>query len=196
MCSSDLDTAVGGEEFLELDNAPVVFGSDVLTSSVRGALVRGQEYRINPANGRLKFVPALVSAEEITADYSHYTGLIAEVQAVIDGLLNDRINFPGFRAAGALCQVRAPTIIVQPWDVTITTLPGYDRAVVRALVRVVLASYVQGLSIGDDIIVSEGVERAMSVPGMYDIRVDVPTRNVPMLDNQRGSSPDAQITVR
>jgi uncharacterized phage protein gp47/JayE len=48
----------------------------------------------------------------------------------------------------------------------------------------VLADYVNARSIGEDVIHAELVQRAMDVPGMYDVLFDLPSENVPVADDE------------
>ena len=198
------DSAVGGEEFLSLDFKPVdpLDAGQVLTlsSSVRGALTQGissgGEYDFNPANSLIKFDPALVTAEVITASYTNLTLLLALVQRVVDGDPADRENFPGFRAAGTLGQVLSPVIIVQNVTVQLVLAEGVELADVLALVQTAILDYLNTLGISGDVIRNELIERIMAVDGVTDIVLTNPAANVAVLDNEliRSSVADLNIT--
>lgn len=179
------DTAVGGEEFLSLDNKPVKLGTPfTLTSSVRGALVDGTDYVLNDADARIYFTPALTAGEGITGGYTHYTGLIAEVQKVIDGDPNDRLNYPGWRAAGVRVRVRTPQILQQVVQASIVVRDGYTQAEVFAEITAAVSAYINGLGISGDVLRNEVIERIMAVPGCYNCTLLSPASDVIMLDDQ------------
>ena len=50
--------------------------------------------------------PGLRAGATVRATYAHYTGLIAEVQRVVSGDPDERLRYPGWKAAGT--RVRVP----------------------------------------------------------------------------------------
>jgi uncharacterized phage protein gp47/JayE len=196
------DSAVGGEEFLYLDNSPIRTESGLtLTSSTRGVLINladdpiNGEFALRPGNGLLFFDPSLTAAETIDADYTHFTGLIAEVQRVIDGDPADRDNYPGYRAAGSSMRVLAPVVIVPTVDVTLVLLDGFVRDDVEANVESAIIDYVNTLGISGDVIRNELIERIMEVAGVYDLVLNLPMTNTTTLDNQIPRITSANITI-
>lgn len=190
------DSAVGGETRLNLDNWPVKTTVPVtLTSSIRGALTEGVHYTLNPASGLLVFSPALVATEVITADYTHYTGLIQFAQKVVDGDPGDRLTYPGLRAAGILARVLTPQILVQDALLTVTVEDGYDQAAVRATVKEAVKSYINGLGISGDVVRNEIIRKVMEVDGVYNLDLTTPAGDIILLDDQLARTTDANITV-
>lgn len=182
------DSAVGGEEFLDLDNKPVkTLAAFVLTSSGgpgRGLLVSGTDYVLNDATGQIYFTPPLLAGEIITADYTAFTGLIAAVQKVIDGDPLDRINFPGWRAAGVRVRVQTPTILQQVVAAVLVIKDGFTDADVPTAVKDAVASYINGLGISGDVL-HEGVAHAiMGVPGVYNVTLVQPAADVIINDDE------------
>lgn len=176
-------SAIGGEEFLSLDHFPVKVESLVtITSDIRGVLTEDVDYILNPPDGQLFFSPPLAATEEITADYTYFTGLIAAVQKVIDG--DGTIDFPGYRAAGTQVRVLTPEVIEITVEAVLVLADGADREDVEADVRNAIATYINTLGISGDVIVSEIVCAAMDVDGVMDISVSVPSANVTILDDQ------------
>lgn len=194
------DSAVGGEEFLDLDFKPVFEGTaPVLSSSIRGALTAGTstggEYDLNPASGRVFFDPPLVATEVITAGYTYYDGLIAAVQRVVDGDVNDRVNYPGYRAAGVLVRVQAPTVINQNLTAQLVILEGFDEPTVIANAEAAVSTYINNLGISGDVIRNELIEQLMGVPGVFDLTLTVPSTNQPILDNEIARILDVDINI-
>lgn len=179
------DSAVGGEEFLSLDNKPVKTASPfTLTSSVRGALVSGTDYLLDDASGQLYFTPALVTGEVITASYTAFTGLIEEVQKVVDGDPNDRANYPGWRAAGVRVRVATPQILQQVVEASVVVKDGYSQSAVFDEIEAALSAYINGLGISGDVVRNEVIATIMSVAGVYNCSVIQPASDVIMLDDQ------------
>lgn len=183
------NTAVGGEEFLSLDRKPIKLEAGlILTSSTRGQLTRGTasggQYDVNPASSLLFFQPPLSPGEQIKADYFRFTGLIEQVQKVIDGDPADRLNFPGYRAAGVLVRVLAPTVVVITVEATLILNEGADTATVRANVETAIQDYINNLGISGDVVRNELIERMMGVEGIQDLTLFAPASNITVLDDE------------
>lgn len=190
------NSAVGGEEFLSLDHFAIKDEVGLtFTSSTRGALSVGSEVQLDPSTGKLKFSPALVNGEQITADYTRFTGLVREAQRIITGDPSDQVNYPGFRAFSLRVPVRTPTIVVPSVDVTLV-VSGRDRATVDADVRAAIRRYINGLGISGDIVWTELVKRIKAISGVADLILTQPSANQAALDNEMFRITDAQITVR
>ncbi len=194
------NTAVGGEEFLNLDNAPIDPDQPItVTRTPSGSpavtLVQNTDYFLNPANGQIFFTSALSAADVITASYTYYTGLIAEVQKVVDGDPNDRADFPGFRAAGVRVLVREPTVVNITVEATITLLEGFDFALTSTAVESAITDYINQLGISADVIRNEIIERIMGVDGVLDVGLVTPAENVVVLDNEIPRTSTASITI-
>lgn len=181
-----LDSAVGGEEFLSLDEKPVDQSQPfTLTSDSRGVLTLGVDYFLNPASGLIFFVPALIPTEVITATtYDTFTGLIQEAQKVVDGDKADRQNYPGWRAGGTIVRVLPPVVVQATTTAVLSVQEGFDRAAVVVEAKAAVSAYINGLGISGDIIRNELIEQIMSVPGVVDLSLTVPSANIPVLDNE------------
>jgi hypothetical protein len=198
------DTATGGEEFLYLQNKPVVGTALALTQVTSGgaatALVRGVppvgQYSVRESNGLIKFDPALAIGDTVFADYEYYTGLISAAQKVVDGDPNDRLNYPGYRAAGIDVQVKAPTQRVIAVTGVLTITRGFERTVVRAAAEANVVTYVNGLGISGDVIRSEIIEQIMATPGVYNVTLSAPTRGVTVInDDQVARTDTTQVAL-
>jgi len=191
-------SALGGEEFLYLDETPVAFdlSPTTITSSVRGVLTLSTDFFINPANGQLYFTPALVPGEQITATYTPYVNLIPLVQKVVDGDPSDRTNFPGYIAAGIRAIVKAPVVTNPSVEATLTLEPGVNRSSAIAAAVLAVQNYINTRGISGDIIRNELVERIMGVSGVVDVNLVLPSSNINVLDNEiaRVSTGNINIT--
>ena len=188
--------AVGGEEFLTLDNKPVKRAAGfTITSSTRGVLVEGTDYTLDEASAQLYFDPALTAGEDIEADYTAFTGLIAEVQKVIDGDPADRGNYPGWRAAGVRVRVLTPQILQQVVEAGITFEEGYATQDVLDEVEAAISDYINNLGISGDVIRHELIRVIMSVAGVYNCSLTSPASDVILLDDQLPRITAGNITL-
>lgn len=179
------DTAIGGEERLYLNNVPVKDTQPfILVSTDRGTLTDGVEYTYDPTSGLIVFNPALVADEGISVSYTHYTGLIQEVQKVIDGDENDRENYPGWRAAGVRVWVLTPAVLVQSVDANLTISEGFATSEVINDVEDAILDYINNLGISGDVVRARIIEIIMSVSGVYNVNLVAPAADVIILDDQ------------
>lgn len=191
-------TAVGGEEFLFLDNKPIRPEGPTplkLTSSTRGVLVENTDYLVNTATAQIKFTPALVAAEQIDAEYTYFTGLIQEVQKVIDGDVNDRENYPGHRAAGVRVVVDTPVVVIQQVEASLRLEDGFTLTSIEAAIQTAVAEYINTLGISGDVIRNRVIEVIMSVDGVRDVTLATPSANIIVLDNELPRTSAANIVL-
>jgi uncharacterized phage protein gp47/JayE len=116
-------------------------------------------------------------------EYTRRTSLIAEAQRLIEGDSTDP-DAPTYRAAGVVIEVvpAEKRLISVSGNITVST--GYNRDTVLAEVRSSLSNYINTLPIGGDVIVSELIEQAMSIRGMYDFTLNTPQSNIAIAFNQ------------
>ena len=189
-------SAVGGETRLYLDYPAVKdSGAFTLESSDRGMLDRGVDFWLNPASGQIVFAPALVAGEILTADYTRYTGLIALAQKIVDGDVNDRAHYPGYRAAGVLVIVDTPQVLIQSINASITVLEGYNHDEVRASIKTSIRDYVNTLGISGDMLRAQLIQRIMNTAGVYNVNLVAPAADVILLDDQIARTTDENIVI-
>ncbi len=193
------DVAQGGEEFLYTDNFPVDDLGAITMLRDATPLIRDDAgvngYTLNVAAGQIFLRTALTAGQAVTMEYTWFTGLVAEVQKVIDGDTSDKVNYPGWRAGGVRVIVLTPSVVTQAIDLVITADTGYTKASLVQSVKDVIVDYVNSLNIGQDMILSEVVERVMGIPGMFDVSIVSPLANVPVLDDEIVRTADASVTV-
>ena len=191
------DTAVGGEERLYFNNVPLKYlpTAPVLFSGQRGALTEGVDYTYNPADGLIVFSPPLSVDEGIKATYDYYTGLIAEVQKVIDGDINDRVNYPGVRAGGVRVIVTVPTILIQTIEASLTVSEGFTESEVFQNVTNAILDYVNNLGISGDVLRARLTEVIMGVPGVFNMDLVAPASDVIMLDDELPRTSTGNVTL-
>lgn len=188
------DAAVGGEEFLPTTYAAIVAGSEDLylvrggvVSAMTPDTVAGGDYDLRASTGLYFFAGTLgplQTGDVLITTYRRFIGVIAEAQKVINGDRNDRLNYPGWRAAGVDVRVLPPFTRPQQVTVRLSVLAGYTRTSVIAAVRTAISQYINNLGISGDVVRHELVERIMGVPGVYDSTVSVPTTNIRVDDDE------------
>lgn len=188
--------AIGGETRLYLDNKPVyITPACVLTSSTRGVLVEGTDYTLNVATGLVVFSPALTAGETVLAAYTYATGLVALAQKIIDGDPADRLNYPGYRAAGIVVRCQVPQVLLQNVQVTLIITEGYDGDSVRSQAAEAIKTYINSLPISGDVIFYQLVEQVMAVAGVVNASFAAPTGDVTILDDQLARTTSANVQV-
>lgn len=200
-----LPVAVGGEVRLFTTDKPIRDDGSFVFRINGVDQVRNIEYTLNPASGQITLDPGvypagLTGGDVAEAEYRYYTGLIAAVQRVIDGDPSNPLLYPGVRAAGIAVFVLPPQTVFQSLTAGITVSSDFDASVVRGAVRDALQAYINGLDIGDDVIVAKVIEVAMDVSGMEDFRLTLLTGSAPpanqiILDHQVARIISASITL-
>lgn len=188
------DSAEEGANYFQLSNFPVVRNSYfvyVVSDGVTTRLVEGDDYFLNRGTGQLELLGAGVSAgAKIVAHYSYYTALVKKVQSVIDGDPANPTTFPGVRAAGILVSVETPSIRRINVHVAVTAQAGTQEADIIPNVQEAIETYISSLGIGEDVIKSEIIRRAMNVSGVLDVSVVLPTTNIVVLENELARAVD------
>lgn len=77
----------------------------------------------------------------------------------------------------------------------VTVKEGYGQTDVVADVVVAISSYINGLTVGEDVIHNQLIKRIMSVPGVYDVNVTAPTQSVTIGDYQLARISSSAIQV-
>ena len=179
-----LTNATGGERRVYVANTPIDQRADFVLE-VNGVLVDEADYRLDHTTGLVAFdetayPDGLTTGDDVTAEYTWFIGLVAEVQKVIEGDPDDRANYPGYKAAGTQVYVLAPDVTQLAIQAAITpdaSFGGTSEAI-KSAVSSAFVRYVNGLGIGEDVIWTELVHHAQSVPGVRDIHFVTPTTNV------------------
>jgi hypothetical protein len=103
--------------------------------------------------------------------YQYYTELIQEAHKVIDGSSVNPIDYPGVRAAGSSVEVLAPLIRSVKVGLEIMPKEGVSISSIKAPVKSIIASYVNSLGVGREVVLSEIVKRVQQVPGVKSVGI-------------------------
>lgn len=195
-------SALGGETRLNTGQKPVRDdGSFILrVNAVIQTRGVGNDYVLNAATGEIELAVALTATDTVSVEYRYYTGLIQETQRVMDGDPATPLTRPGVRPAGVIVYVLPPAVVQQSVVAQISVKSDFDPTTVSTEVGAAIQEYINTLDIGEDVILSEIVERAMAVDGMYDFTVTSLTGSSPpvnqvLLDNQVARITSASITL-
>lgn len=191
--------ASGGEVDIYLPNKPI-HESYGFTLRINTVIIPTADYWTNYASGHVKLKPGaypngLAIGDAVTYIGTHYTGLVQEVQKVVDGDPSDRANYPGIRAGGIYARVRVPQIQYQTVTANVTVQNGYDQATALAAVAAVIQGYINHLSVGEDVLRNELIERIMAVAGVYNVLLTLPPGDVVISDTQLARVTGNFITV-
>lgn len=195
-----------GQRRFFLNNPPVVRNTERIyvkepSDSTYNLLTANTDYILNKGTGEFVLVDTtgLSSGSYVVASYSYYTNLVAEVQKVLEGDINDPTSYPGVKAAGVFCTVEAPSVKRITVRVTITAESTYVVEELAPFVEAEIAAYINSLKIGRDVIRSRIVDAAHNVQGVRSVSVTLPASNVVVLENELprafDSSGDSIITV-
>lgn len=198
-----LDADVSTNYFNTYDY-PLVRNSDRLWIDSGAGLVLQDdetEYILKRGLGRIQLVGSGTTAGAVVATtYSYYTGLVSTCQRIINGVETDEVNFPGVYVAGIPVVVETPTIRRITIRLSITAVEGKDEDDIAPIVQSVIETYVSSLGIGNDVIVSEIIERAMRVPGMYNVVVVSPASDLAIAEGELpvpyNAQGDSLVTVQ
>ncbi len=170
--------------FLDLDDT-----TGVITL---GTLPPDHAFR-DPRTGAL--TSGLREGTAVTARFAHYTGLVGEVQRVVNGDPDDRLRYPGWKAAGTRVRVRFP--LVRQLDVRLAVTPkeGFARGDLASPVTATVEQYINGLGLGAEVVLARIVALAMSVPGVFDVTALLPTGNVALLADEVARAPRGSVVV-
>lgn len=180
--------AEDGQNFFRLLYWPIRANTIKLFDNSSGLLaLRAQDtdYFLNRTNGDVQYVSlGMPSAAKVYAHYSYSTGLMYEVQRVLNGDPDNPETYPGVVAAGIIVHVDTPVLRQVEITVSLTVANGYDPIEAANETKLALEGYVNSLRIGDNIVVSRIIEIAMGVTGVENVVVKSPTADIVILENE------------
>ena len=203
-----VDSAELGAKYLKTQMFPMIEESlrvwaDYGGTGVVTELVEGTNYEVNMATGEIEIIyPAagLPAGSKVAAHYSYYTGILATVQKLIDGDPSSPTNYPGLKALGTKFLPASPTRKMIPFQLSIVAIKGYREEDLTDLVVNTVLNYVSSLGVGENVILSEIVQRvkAITVNGVEvvdDVKILSPTANVIVLESELAATDTAHIVV-
>lgn len=185
------DAAEDAQRKFHLTKFPIVRTSEIVWKLEVGGiwtiLVPDTEYVLNKGTGDLEIVDTGGVPEDTQLVYSasYYTNLIAEVQKVMEGDIDDAATYPGIKAAGVFLSVEAPTIKRISVVAALSTVEGVEKEDILSSVVAAVESYINTLKVGEDVILAKMISAAMSVAGASDITFIEPTNNIVVLEDEK-----------
>lgn len=201
--TSDTLTTVGDPAI----GAYAIFNPAVTTFPIGSRLEKDTDYIINDTNGQIELTVAsfpsglsqydtlIAYYDTPTSAYVYYTGLLQEVQKVLNGDPNDLDNYPGIIALGTKVVITPPTVVTITIEATLSAQPGIDESTIRDSVESALIQYVNTIDIGGDVLLSRLIEAALSVEGVFDITFLTPTTNVVIASSALPKTTSGDITL-
>lgn len=142
-------------------------------------LLEGRDFYVVYSQGRIVLsndIQVQENSRLIVLSYTRQKGLVESAQILVEGSRDGTL--PMYRASGVVIEVIPASKILISVDANIVVNDGFDRPSVLTEVKTSINSYVNTLGISDDVVVSEIIERAMRVQGMYDITINSPIDNI------------------
>ena len=126
--------------------------------------------------------------------YLYYTGLLRRVQRIVDGYEPDSRTYPGRRAIGGVIEILPPLIKDLSIAVDVTTNEGVNLGDISNNIKSVIINYIQGLGVGEDVILSEIIASIMQIKGVAAVTFFNPTpstERITIANNEKATiSPD------
>jgi len=181
------------------------FGQYAIFNFANDPLIPDVDFKFSQSTGDLELTTGLALHESLVSSddgalgsvgaYTFTRGLAAHAQRLVNGDKSDLDNFPGIKALGTACRVIAPTVITSTIVIQVITASGLTDADLASTVQSVVQSYVNGLGIGQQILISEITRIVKTLIGVSDCRVLSPTQNVRVSDGQvaRIAATDVQV---
>lgn len=150
----------------------------------------------HPERGVLYVTEGTLQAGDVWTlrNYRTFEGLIKELQAEIEGDVENPSLLTGFRAAGTRCVVTLAQAQFVSIDMSLSVDYDVDYNVIEGTVRETLVNYINGLAPSETLYVSALIEAARGVTGVRDLQLYQRGTTNP-LDNQYPASPRAAIRV-
>lgn len=139
--------------------------------------------------------PGLPAGSRVRASYAFFTGVIAAVQQVLNGLESNRALFPGWKAAGTRVRTRFPVVREIGVLMSITPMEGFSRDDLRPQVASVVEQYINGRKLGEEVVHARLIDVAMDTAGVHDVTVFLPTGNVLVLEDEIARAPRGSVVV-
>lgn len=171
-----LAAAVGGERVLYTSKRPIVPGSGYRLARVpSGGDPEDPEYptgvEVVEPWGQIRLPSPYATAGDLyeLRSFSCWGGLVAEVQNIIDGDLDDPVARQGYRAAGIVTQVRPATRASLTISIVLVLDPTFDATLTLALLRDKIVGFVNGIGIGKPVYRAALESLLMREPGVRNV---------------------------
>ncbi|CAM6003883.1 unnamed protein product [Sphagnum balticum] len=120
--------------------------------------------------------------------YIYYTGLLQKVQRIVDGFEPDIADYPGQRGLGTSVETLPPLPYQVNLSLNIVTNAGVNLGDVSNNIKSVIINYIEGLGVGDSIIMSQIIADVQAVTGVASVVFTVPapsTASITLNSNEK-----------
>ena len=181
-------TSISSKADVELGDG----GSQVQISSLLDGSSGYVQVTGGRANEQLLFSTTLKQGLQA---YNYYVGLIKLVHKTIYGDELDLVSFPGVGAAGVKFQILPPTVQEVSISMEVTLNEGTSLSQVENDIKTAVISYINNLGVSQEVILSNIIDRVVSLSTVTDVRVTNPTVNVPIAENELARTKASLINV-
>jgi len=130
--------------------------------------------------------------------YTYYTGLLRTVQRIIDGYEPESTTYPGRRAVGGAIEILPPLISRVNMSLEVTTNEGINLNEISNDIKTAAIKYIDGLGVGEDVILSEITVAIMDITGVAAITFNDPDPSIERIsiaDNEKAFIEPDDISV-
>ena len=189
--NKNISVNIDGFNIVENDNNKFITYRTIVNSTIDDIksaqrklymLPNSRQYKFSQANasfithtGKLGFDTGVSVG---TDGYLFYTGLLRRVQRTVDGFEPDQVTFPERRAVGSLVETLPPLVKNVTVVLTVTTNEGAILQDVSSNIQAVIVDYVNGLGVGQDVILSAMIQKAMEIKGVAAVTFNIPAASV------------------
>lgn len=103
--------------------------------------------------------------------YLTFSGLLRESHKVVDGNPSNTALYPGVRAAGTSIEILTPLVKSITVRLQIKPKDGVDSSIIAETVRATVAGYINKLSVGRPVVLSEIIKAVQSLPGVFSVTI-------------------------
>lgn len=121
--------------------------------------------------------------------YKVFTGLVREAHRIIDGLPTNTVLFPGVKAAGTVIEVLPPLIKTISASLLVRPKDGVTLNSITDLVKSTVAGYINGLDVGQPVVLSEIIREVQSLPGVFSVQI---LSTLPVADGDRITTSESE----
>jgi hypothetical protein len=103
--------------------------------------------------------------------YLTFSGLLRESHKIVDGNPSNIALYPGVRAAGTSIEILTPLVKSITVRLQIKPKDGVDSSIIAETVRATVAGYINKLSVGRPVVLSEIIKAVQSLPGVFSVTI-------------------------
>ncbi len=130
--------------------------------------------------------------------YLYYTGLLRTIQRVVDGYEPDEISYPGRKGVGSAIEILPPLINRVTIVLDVTTKDGVNLSEITNEIKSAVINHINNLGVGDDVILSDIIVRAMSIDGVAAVTFVTPaasTERISIGNNEKAFITPLDVSI-